>query len=177
MNAEQSRYQVRFDFGLEGATAIGTDADVIVWVDAIPTSALDLGLLPAEPAVIEASFDTAPAAAAWVLTLQQHLRSRITIAIVAAGAQRDSGGIRFSVEDQLAAGAVIDSLAALGIDAVSPEAAAAEGAFVHLRSAIRHLATASVTAATGNPPVGDSLKPRADLGPEDIVVARHHPRA
>jgi hypothetical protein len=177
VTSEQSRYQVRFDFGVEGAAAIGSDADVLVWVDTIPTAPLDLGALPSDPAIIEASFDTAPAAAAWILTLQQHLRSRITIAIVAAGDRREGGGIRFSVEDQLAAGAVIDGLAALGIDAVSPEAAAAEGAFVHLRAAVRHLVTASVTAAAGNPPAGDSLKPRTDLGPEDIVVTRHHPRA
>ena len=35
---EQARYQIRFDWGLDGAAAIATDADVLVWVDAIVTS-------------------------------------------------------------------------------------------------------------------------------------------
>ena len=33
--SEQARYEVRFDWGASGAEAVGGDADVIVWVDAI----------------------------------------------------------------------------------------------------------------------------------------------
>ncbi len=51
--------------------------------------------------------------------------------------------MRFAVEDQLGAGAIVDALAALGIDHSSPEAAAACEAFRGLRGAARHLLTAS----------------------------------
>jgi 2-phosphosulfolactate phosphatase len=172
MSPEQSRYQIRFDWGRAGAHAIGGDADVIVWVDAIGSS-LDLDELPQNPAVIEATFATAAAAADWVARLQKRLARRVSIAIVAAGALRSDGDIRFAVEDQLAAGAVIDRLARAGLDATSPEAAAAEGAFLHLQRAVGHLLTASVT-ATG---AGESLGPasfRVDesLGHEAVVVRR-----
>ncbi|MGQ2916506.1 MAG: 2-phosphosulfolactate phosphatase, partial [Microbacterium aurantiacum] len=52
-------------------------------------------------------------------------------------------GIRFAVEDELGAGAIIDALAAFGIDHTSPEAAAACAAFQGLRPAVRHLLTAA----------------------------------
>ncbi|MDQ2689363.1 MAG: phosphosulfolactate phosphohydrolase, partial [Chloroflexota bacterium] len=52
-------------------------------------------------------------------------------------------GLRFAVEDQLGAGAVIDALAGLGLDHSSPEAAVACEAFRGLRRATRHLLTAS----------------------------------
>ncbi len=63
--AEQERYQVRFDWSVEGARAIGHDADVIVWVDAITRSGTGLPIdeLPARSALIEASMTTAAAAA------------------------------------------------------------------------------------------------------------------
>ena len=51
--------------------------------------------------------------------------------------------LRFAVEDQLGAGAIVDALGALGIDHTSPEAAAACEAFRGLRGAVRHLLTAS----------------------------------
>jgi 2-phosphosulfolactate phosphatase len=54
-----------------------------------------------------------------------------------------SGSLRFAVEDQLGAGAVIDALGKLGIDHTSPEAAAACESFRGLRGAVRHLLTAS----------------------------------
>jgi 2-phosphosulfolactate phosphatase len=50
---------------------------------------------------------------------------------------------RVAVEDDLAAGAVIDALAVLGVDYSSPEAAAVCEAFRGLRGAVRHLLTAS----------------------------------
>ena len=37
MTFEQATYQVRFDWGPAGVEAIGADADVVVWVDAIAT--------------------------------------------------------------------------------------------------------------------------------------------
>jgi phosphosulfolactate phosphohydrolase-like enzyme len=51
-----------------------------------------------------------------------------------------------AVEDLLAAGAVVEALAVLGIDAAPPEAAAAGAAYVGLRRATRHVLTASVGA-------------------------------
>ncbi len=172
MASEQSRYQVRFDWGAAGAHAIADDADVIVWVDAIGSS-LDVERLPAGPAVIEADFPVAAAAARWVSVLQKRLGRRIAIAIVAAGEQRGGGDIRFAVEDQLAAGAIIDRLARAGLDATSPEAAAAEGAYRHLERAVGHLLTASVTATARK----DKLSPpmfRVDdeLSEDDVVVVR-----
>jgi len=67
----------------------------------------------------------------------------VKVAVVAGGEVRDDETVRFSVEDLLAAGAVIDALGALGIDACSPEAAAASAAYTGLSRATRHLFTAS----------------------------------
>jgi hypothetical protein len=146
MSAEQHRYQVRFDWGIPGVAAIADDADVIVWVDAIgETPAPELPVT-----VVETGFTAARTSADWVADLQRELARRITIAIVAAGDIRSDGSVRFSVEDQLAAGAVIDGLARRGIDATSPEAAAAEGAYLHLARAAGHLMTASVSATGGS---------------------------
>ena len=72
------------------------------------------------------------------------------IAVVAAAAEQpaqpDGAGIRFAVENQLAAGALIDALAELGIDYSSPEAAVACSSFTALRGAVGHLLTASASA-------------------------------
>ncbi len=59
------------------------------------------------------------------------------------GPRPEGQSVRFAVEDQLGAGAVIDALGSLGIDHTSPEAAAACEAFRGLRGAVRHLLTAS----------------------------------
>ncbi|WP_280804265.1 hypothetical protein [Aurantimicrobium minutum] len=169
---EQTRYQVRFDWAAEGAHAIGSDADVIVWVDAItePGADLDLSLLPSAPAVIRVDLPSAQAAAQWIIDLQVKLAKRILIAVVAAGSTRD-GQLRVTTEDLLAAGAVIDHLAALGLDATSPEAAAAEAAYRGLARATSHLMTAVSTAAT-TAPENYQLKVDATLTPADVQVVR-----
>ena len=126
---------------------------------------------------------TAAAAARWVLDLQDELRLRLAIAVVAAGEPRSGTGapagtnppVRFAVEDLLAAGAVVEHLADLGLDASSPEAAAAAAAYVGLQRGIGHLLTACVTAAT-TPPDADARAVRTDLGPEVVLVRRDHPR-
>ena len=170
---EQARYQVRFDWGVAGAHAVAADADVVVWVDAMrePGAALELAALPPAPAVVEAAIPDAAAAARWVLDRQEAVRRRFGIAVIAAGATRPDGTTRFAVEDLLAAGAVIDQLAALGLDATSPEAAAAEAAYRGLQRAVGHLLTACVTAASAPPPEGAGRR-RDDLGPADVVVRR-----
>lgn len=144
----QSTYQVRFDWAAEGALAVSADADVIVWVDAL--AAVDgLGSLPGLPGagvVLAAGLTDPSAVARWILDEQVRLGRRAVVAIVAAGGSTAGGGTRFAVEDLLAAGAVVDALAALGIDFSSPEAAAACAAFTGLRGAVAHLLSASVSA-------------------------------
>ncbi|SDS14339.1 hypothetical protein [Microterricola viridarii] len=155
----QAKYQVRFDWGVAGAARIAPGADVVVWVDVLgpglqhtgghePSGILDL--LPTGIPVLGAGFTTASATARWITDLQHRLGRRAMIAILAAG-EPESGqgltaGVRFAVEDQLAAGAVIDALATLGTDYCSPEAAASCAAFTGLRGAVAHLLTASASA-------------------------------
>ena len=148
---EQQRYQVRFDWGVLGAHAVAADADVLVWVDALDPRPTDLDLLPAGPAVVEADLGDAAAVATWILELQEARQLRTSVALIAAGAPRD-GGIRFAVEDLLAAGAVVDALESRGIDACSPEAAAADAAYRSLRPAVGHLLAAAVGGAVGEEP-------------------------
>ena len=169
---EQTRYQVRFDWAAAGAHAIGTDADVIVWVDALPEpgSELDLNTLPQGPAVVLTDLSSAHAVAQWVIDLQVKLAKRILIAVVAAGSTRN-GQLRVTTEDLLAAGAVIDQLAALGLDATSPEAAAAEAAYRGLARATSHLLTAVTTAAT-TAPESEQLKVNTALTAADVRVIR-----
>ncbi|GAA2044806.1 hypothetical protein GCM10009819_34920 [Agromyces tropicus] len=146
--AAQSTYQVRFDQGAHGARRIATGADVLVWADQVGagTSDADAATAPPAdvlglaPAVVLARLGDAPAVAAWILAEQERLGRRAFLAIVAAG--RTDGG--FAADDVLAAGAVIDALAELGIDDTSPEAAVACASFTGLRRAVAHLATASV---------------------------------
>jgi phosphosulfolactate phosphohydrolase-like enzyme len=138
----QSKYQIRFDWGYDGAAAIASGAHIVVWADALATGeAFDASRIPGDSAVVAGTVGSAKAVAAWVLEKQVALGDRATVAVIAAG--RDGGG--FAVEDLLAAGAVIDAISAVGIDFISPEAAAAVGAFAGLRNATSHVLTASVT--------------------------------
>lgn len=138
----QPQYQVRFDWGLGGAAAITPGAHIVVWVDALTTAlAPDPLLIDDGAAVVAGSVGNCEALARWVLDRQIEIGDRATVAVVAAGS--DDG--HFAVEDLLAAGAVIDALAEVGIDYISPEAAAAVGAFVGLRNATSHVLSASVT--------------------------------
>ncbi|MDN4597317.1 2-phosphosulfolactate phosphatase [Leifsonia virtsii] len=144
----QAKYQVRFDWGVEGAVAVAADADVVVWVDALPADAGAPAApadLPGDGAVLVAGLTDAAAVAQWILDEQVRLGRRAMISLVAAGATTPAGSPRFAVEDLLAAGAVVDALAALGIDYSSPEAAAACASFTGLRGAVAHLLTASVS--------------------------------
>jgi 2-phosphosulfolactate phosphatase len=138
----QIGYQVRFDWGAQGALAIATDADALVWVD-------QLGEQPAPEVgapVVAGSLQSAAAVGAWALAKQEELGGRFRIAVAAAGQPREDGSLRFAVEDLFAAGAVIDAIAELGIDHQSPEAAAAASAYSGLRRGMKHLVSASVSA-------------------------------
>ena len=169
---EQARYQVRFDLGIEGALAAGSDADVIVWASARDDGVGEiLERLPATPAVIVTALPSAFAAADWVLSEQLRLNRRFAIAVIAAGASRE-GTWRYAVEDHLVAGAVIARLSELGLDATSPEAAAAEAAYLGLRRAVSHLLTAT-TSAMAEGAVPDHLRElNASATPDDVTVAR-----
>lgn len=152
---DQSRYQVRLEWGAEGLARLAP-ADVVVLVDVLlsTTELADAAArgettpVPAElVAAIEAaggavvlagSLRNASAVAGEVMAEQRRRGQRTSIAVVALG---DAG--RFTVEDQFGAGAVVDALGALGIDHTSPESAAACEAFRGLRRALRHLLTAS----------------------------------
>jgi 2-phosphosulfolactate phosphatase len=135
----QASYQVRFEWGAVGARSIAVDADVVAWVD-------EIGAEPVPAGARVTSLAAAADFAQWCLARQEELGGRFRIAVVAAGATQPDGSLRFAVEDLLAAGAVIDAIAELGIDHQSPEAAAAAAAYTGLRQATRHLFNASVSA-------------------------------
>ncbi|MEO8262032.1 MAG: hypothetical protein ABI566_05620 [Pseudolysinimonas sp.] len=138
MSAQDS-YQVRFDWGRAGVASVGQDAETVVWVSQLLDVVGPEGTVPG-------TLERAGELAAWALAQQQSLGGRFRIAVVAAGAARADGSLRFAVEDLLAAGAIIDAVADLGIDHQSPEAAAAASAYRGLRNATRHLIAASESA-------------------------------
>jgi 2-phosphosulfolactate phosphatase len=141
---EQGQYQVRFEWGVSGARAIGADADVLVLVDVLSDGPRLVDSLDAGDAiVVDGSLRNCAAVARWALERQADKGDRFTVAVVAAGSVRPTGEPRFALEDLLGAGAIIDALAAVGIDYCSPEAAAAAAAFTGLRNATGHLIGAS----------------------------------
>lgn len=169
---DQRRYQIRHDWGVEGLRRLAP-SDVVVVVDVLrfsttvtdavsrgDTVALDaaadavsingaaVARIAAESGavVLLGCLRNARIVAGAVLDMQRRREERTTIAVIAAGelAGRAPGApLRFAVEDQLGAGAIVDALGALGIDHTSPDAAAACESFRGLRGATRHLLTAS----------------------------------
>jgi 2-phosphosulfolactate phosphatase len=143
---EQGQYQVRFEWGVEGAREIGVGADVLVLVDLLCAGpGLARSLDANEAVIVEGSLRNCAAVARWALERQAGKGDRFTVAVVAAGEPRDGGDTRFALEDLLGAGAIIDALASVGIDYCSPEAAAAAAAFTGLRNATGHLIGASTS--------------------------------
>ena len=133
----QESYQVRFEWGHAGAASAGADCDAVVWVDQVGSSDRPVDAMAG-------TLETAADLGAWALARQQSAQGgRFRIAVIAAGAERADGSLRFAVEDLLAAGAIIDAIAAVGIDHQSPEAAAAAAAYTGLRHATGHLISAS----------------------------------
>ena len=168
---DQSRYQVRLEWGAEGLARL-EPSDVVVVVDVLSFSttvtdavargeefALDDAAFTASvngAVVVQAAADTgalvllgclrnASAVANVVLAEQvrrgERTGERTSVAVLAGG-ELWGGELCFAAEDQLGAGAIIDALAALGLDHSSPEAAVACEAFRGLRRAVRHLLTA-----------------------------------
>ena len=141
MTYGQAQYQVRFDWGVSGAAALSEGADVLVWVDVLGSSEAPAAGIP----VVVANLRNRAAVAEWVLAQQGEKGERFMVAVIAAGESWPDGSTRFAVEDLLAAGALIDRLADLGIDYCSPESAAASAAFTGLRNATGHLIGASTS--------------------------------
>lgn len=136
----QPQYQVRFGFGLAQANELSPGADIIVWVDALSDGSAPGPELPGTFSILTAGTGASTAVADWVIGRQELKGDRVTVAVIAAG--REDGG--FTVDDLLAAGAIVDAIADAGIDYISPEAASAVAAFSGLRSAHEHLLSASV---------------------------------
>ena len=135
---------MRFGWGADSPVVAA--AHVLVWCDALPTG----HSIPVfDGAILAGSTGSAAGIAQWVLAVQEQLADRAVVAVIAAGT--DDGG--FAVEDFLAAGAVIDALASVGIDFNSPEAAAACAAYEGLRNATLHLTSASETGQSVEPGV------------------------
>ena len=164
--ADQSRYQIRFEWGTSGVRRLAAP-DVVVIVDVLSASTEVVDAVAAGDAVpltetrlaelagaaqdagalvLLGALRNAAAVAAAVLAEQQRRGARTSVAVIAAG-EADAAGWRVAVEDQLGAGAVIDALGSLGLDHTSPEAATACAAYTGLRRAVRHLVSAAEGAA------------------------------
>lgn len=168
---DQSTYQVRLDWGVAGLQRLDP-ADVVVVVDVLrfSSSVADAAAVgvsvqlddavgwsrngaavaaaaQAQGAVVlVGSLRNASAVARAVTTLQERNGSRTSVAVIAAGEADEAGMLRFAVEDQLGAGAIIAALTDLGIDHTAPDAAVAAEGFRSLRRALRHLIGASGSA-------------------------------
>jgi 2-phosphosulfolactate phosphatase len=172
MPFSQSTYQVRFEWGVEGLARLNP-ADIVVVVDVLSFStrvilALEAGqntamdatahavsingaplcdaAAPTGATVLLGGLRNAAAVARAVLAVQTERGTRTSVAVIAAGERtgRDPHApVRFAVEDQLGAGAIISALTDLGIDHCSPEAAATAESFRALRRASKHLLTSS----------------------------------
>jgi len=185
----QQKYQVRFDHGVAGAARVASGAHVVVVVDVLDghgtlsrdetvRAVADLAEVGVDADVLLVTgAGAAPDVARHVVGRQARRGDRALVAIVAAGAV-EADGFRPAVEDQLAAGAVVDALAAAGIDFSSPEAAVACAAAGALARASSHLLTASASAAelveTGRGDVVESAR-ASSSGGGALVVARVGP--
>ncbi|GAA3931347.1 2-phosphosulfolactate phosphatase [Microbacterium soli] len=165
---DQSYYQVRVEWGAEGLARLAP-ADVVVIVDVLRFSSTiadivadggrvaltDAGDWSADGAAVAASvadggavvlvggIRNAAATARAVMAVQERRAERTSVAVIAAGERTPEGALRFAVEDQLGAGAVISALTDLGIDHCAPDGAVAAESFRSLRRALRHMIVAS----------------------------------
>ncbi|MFS0852862.1 2-phosphosulfolactate phosphatase [Microbacterium sp. 179-I 3D4 NHS] len=163
---DQSTYQVRLDWGLPGLERLAS-SDVVVVVDVLHFStrladAVETGTeagLSAEEVheasavaaaaasrgatVLVGGIRNAAAVARAVQQIQERRQARTSVAVIAVGQTDAAAGVRFAVEDQLGAGAVVAALTERGIDHTAPEAAVAAEGFHALRRALGHLVSAS----------------------------------
>ncbi|QYM65166.1 2-phosphosulfolactate phosphatase [Microbacterium sp. Se5.02b] len=164
---DQSTYQVRLDWGTAGLARLAA-SDVVIVVDVLRFSStvIDAVASGAEVALAEAEewsrngaavasavsadatvlvggIRNASAVARAVQTIQERRQARTSVAVIAAGEADAAGALRFAVEDQLGAGAIILALSDRGIDHTAPDAAVAAEGFRALRGAVRHMVGAS----------------------------------
>jgi 2-phosphosulfolactate phosphatase len=164
---DQSTYQVRLDWGVAGLARLAP-ADIVVVVDVLRfsstvidavTASTEVGLAEAEAwsrngaavaaaaspeaTVLIGGIRNASAVARAVQAIQEHRQARTSVAVIAAGEADATGAVRFAVEDQLGAGAILLALSDRGIDHTSPDAAVAAEGFRALRGALRHMIGAS----------------------------------
>lgn len=195
---DQSSYQVRFDWGVDGLRRLAP-SDVVIVVDVIGftsraveavargedvaiagSGSVSEGAVVAEaaaalahgPLVLAGALRNAAAVATAVLSEQVRRGGRTSIAVVATGESDAAadGRTRFAVEDLLGAGAIIAALSDLGIDHSSPEAVATAESFRALRRAVKHLMTASGSgrALEGSPHHAD-VRAAAKIDDADVV--------
>jgi len=150
---------LRFSTTVTDAVSRGETVALDAAAHAVSLNGARVAAAASDSLVLMGCLRNASAAAAAVLAAlrrAQEQRSprepRASVAVIACGALRQAqeppgrgrdADLRFAVEDQLGAGAIVDALAAGGIDHSSPEAAAACESFRGLRGAVRHLLTAS----------------------------------
>lgn len=164
---DQSTYQVRLDWGTAGLARLAS-ADVVVVVDVLRfsstvidavASGVDVQLAETEgwsrngaavaaaatsdATVLIGGIRNAAAVARAVQTIQERRQARTSVAVIAAGEVDADGALRFAVEDQLGAGAIVLALSDRGIDHTAPDAAVAAEGFRALRGALRHMIGAS----------------------------------
>lgn len=166
---DQSTYQVRLEWGVEGLDRLAP-ADIVVVVDVLRFSSTvadavasgstvsldDARVWSRNGAAVAAhgggavvligSLRNASAVARAIATLQNRNQARTSVNVIAAGEADADGAVRFAVEDHLGAGAIIDALTDLGIDHTAPDAAVAAEGFRALKRALRHMVSASGSA-------------------------------
>ncbi|KJQ53743.1 2-phosphosulfolactate phosphatase [Microbacterium sp. SA39] len=168
---DQFTYQVRLDWGVAGLSRLAP-ADIVVVVDVLRFSstvtdavaegrevvladaeewsrngaAVASAAAGSEATVLLGSIRNASAVARTVQIVQERRQARTSVAIIAAGEMDAAAELRFAVEDQLGAGAIVAALTDLGIDHTAPDAAVAAEGFRALRRALRHLLSASGSA-------------------------------
>ncbi|MEX0160359.1 MULTISPECIES: 2-phosphosulfolactate phosphatase [unclassified Microbacterium] len=166
---DQSTYQVRLDWGVEGLDRLAP-ADVVVVVDVLRFSSTVADAVAAgstvslddargwsrngaavasgagDAVVLIGSLRNASAVARAIATLQDRNQARTSVSVIAAGEADADGAVRFAVEDHLGAGAIIAALTDLGIDHTAPDAAVAAEGFRALKRALRHMVSASGSA-------------------------------
>lgn len=166
---DQSTYQVRLEWGVGGLERLAP-ADIVVVVDVLRfsssvadavASGATVSLADAvswsrngaavaagagDAVVLLGSLRNAAAVARAVTAVQERNQARTSVAVIAAGEADAGGAVRFAVEDQLGAGAIVAALTDLGIDHTSPDAAVAAEGFRALKKALRHLIGASGSA-------------------------------
>ncbi len=133
-----SDFQVVFGYGNDGLAKYAAHADVIFWVNGLgtPTEAANPVIAQPGTAFLSIALSNWKRAAAWSLDYQMKKQKRLLFCVICAHGYPE-------VADQMIAGGLIDGLADLGIDAISPEAALVNAAYTQLGKAMTHLITAS----------------------------------